>query len=347
MVTQKVVSKKAKKMDTSKEMQYLKSNGKKILSLPRLTYSTHRTIPQSASFLDTNRGERPNLTAATATFLLRAINHNQGYRHKNNHTMLQLYDGIQMKPMICETKLTGLTNHLVPLGPHLFAATREADRQFIEYYLVDDKKKKIYTTHRWTPSEKTGFQGEPAIAHSSYQHFYDPEDVTLCIGGENLESFIFDVTTQQLLHTLDLGKTFGTYGPYFSGAGNNCVTIDLRQPYRCESESMLGFHPKFESHFLLPYQGRMLSCQGCTFQELPQGVLSTHQAEPTWGRVDGYHAGIFAHQYLASSHSGAMVRFLPHEKRAEKRTELVGISNGPYFGANPHVIFDAENEYWM
>jgi hypothetical protein len=114
-------------------------------------------------------------------------------------------------------------------------------------------------------------------------------------------------------------------------------------------ETLLGFSPKdeFQSHFLLPSEvGVMLSCRGCTCQPLPRGILSTSQAQPDWGTINRSHAGIFGGHYLASTHNGVVVKFSPEREHTRRRVELVGVSEGPYFGANPLMIFDASNEYW-
>lgn len=88
------------------ELVYPKEDGKKALSLPRLSFRKRIPISQTASFLDTNRGERPNLTASTSLFLLRAINHNQGYENRRNHSLLQVFDGTQPGKSMSEKKLT-------------------------------------------------------------------------------------------------------------------------------------------------------------------------------------------------------------------------------------------------
>lgn len=330
---------------------------KGILSLRRLEFSQRKPIVQTASFTDRNRGERPNLTAATNGYLLRAMNNNlndNGDDTTRNYIVWQLFDGTRMtkKPM-CQCKSKGeLVDSLFPVGANLFGAVRDDGMvRCVDYYRVDTKQPEmIQKCHRWKPSKPIGFEADPVVVISSYQHFYEPENRTLCMVGGELQSYIFDVETSKLLHSFrDLGKPFLKQGPYFHAAGETCNTIDLRQRYRNETASRLGFSDKISSNFLLPLHStatQLLSCKGTTATLLPRGILSTESAPPHWGTWDAYHAGIFSGHYLASTHQGRVVAFHPRSSKSVDSI-FVGHSQGAYFGASPHLVYDAHTEFWL
>ena len=316
----------------------------------KLKFKKKYPIFQNAHFYDTNRGERPNLTACSDLFILRAKNKNYHYNDRRNEITFQLYDGQKPNKLLYSVKISGLMDSLFPIQSNIFGGYRN-DR-YLEYYLIDLKKeKKISTIHSFQPRQKKkqfGFQGEPPNIFSSYQHFFshDVQPATFVTGDWDLHSLIYDVETHKLLYDFeDLGKPFMKNQFYFLAAGKNCCTIDLREKYHGEQESMIGFSSKdqYRSHFLLPYQNHTLSFENEKVAFLPEGILSTKQGYPEWGTTNRYQASIYGGHYLFSPHNGLLWRFLP----SKKKIEWIGVSEGSYFGGNASVIFDAHWEYWL
>lgn len=307
---------------------------------------------QVASFTDTNRGERPHVAACNKNFFFSGLNFRRR-RGDDHQCLLQVSDFQNVQEnFVAELKLQGkeAIDCIFPLTHNIFGLAREGGT--LEYYSVGSQG--IRRIHEWTPSSpRIGFETDPINVISSYQPFYEPENLTLCIKDEDLNTLIFDVETSKLLYNLiDIGKPFLKMDSYFHGANDDLnVTLDLRQRFTTPKDSMIGFdpNPRYACHFLLPLEENspsphLIACYDYSHEILPRGILSTKQAEPKWSRIDRYNAGIFGGQYLASNHTGILLRFLPRKKQ----NELVSVSQiGPYFGGNPSLVFDVDTQYWL
>lgn len=123
------------------------------------------SIPQTASFYDTNWGERPNLTACTERYLLRAVNQHVNVEGYKPHAVLNLYRANKASSKLFSLPINVAVDTLFPISYNIFGACTESD---IDFYRVDPIKESICKIHHFRAKDKLGFQGEPPLIISSF-----------------------------------------------------------------------------------------------------------------------------------------------------------------------------------